>query len=158
MRSSAPFSARSGRVSDALLDGHEQTIASSTESIDDLWDVLRGLQSETESADQRIAEAVAGALRAVDDAQGQLREEIKSISLTPGQQGEEGEPGMPGADGDPGPRGEKGECGKPGDPGPRGEKGDPGPTGSERCSGAARGERRPRASLDQIALSCPRDT
>lgn len=78
------------------------------------------------------------------------KEELQTISLTPGPKGDKGEPGPKGADGERGPQGAtgdtgprgadglqgpqglqgiQGERGRDGEPGPRGERGEQGPAG-----------------------------
>ena len=85
------------------------------------------------------------------------KEELRSITLTPGPKGDRGEPGpqgiqgIPGAKGDVGPRGERGEQGPqglqgiqgiPGTPGEKGRDGEPGPKGEAGQRGE-RGEQGP---------------
>ena len=86
----------------------------------------------------------------IDTSQFATKEELQTISLTPGPKGDKGEPGPKGADGErgpqgatgePGPRGAdglqgpqglqglQGERGRDGEPGPRGERGEQGPAG-----------------------------
>ena len=80
----------------------------------------------------------------VDTSQFATKEELKTISLTPGPKGDKGEPGPigpKGATGETGPRGAdglqgpqglqgiQGERGRDGEPGPRGERGEQGPAG-----------------------------
>ncbi|QBX25641.1 tail fiber protein [Streptococcus phage Javan266] len=68
----------------------------------------------------------------VDTSQFATKEELKTISLTPGPKGDKGEPGPRGADGLQGPQGLQGiqgERGQDGQPGPRGERGEQGPAG-----------------------------
>ena len=86
----------------------------------------------------------------IDTSNFATKEELQTISLTPGPKGDKGEPGPKGADGErgpqgatgePGPRGAdglqgpqglqgiQGERGRDGEPGPRGERGEQGPAG-----------------------------
>lgn len=80
----------------------------------------------------------------IDTSRFATKEELQTISLTPGPKGEKGEPGPKGADGERGPQGEtgprgadglqgpqglQGERGRDGEPGPRGERGEQGPAG-----------------------------
>lgn len=86
----------------------------------------------------------------VDTSQFATKEELRTISLTPGPKGEPGPIGPKGADGEPGPQGATGETGprgadglqgpqglqgiqgergRDGEPGPRGERGEQGPIG-----------------------------
>nr|DAT82940.1 MAG TPA: collagen triple helix repeat protein [Caudoviricetes sp.] len=73
----------------------------------------------------------------VDTSQFATKQELQTISLTPGpkgDKGETGEPGPKGADGERGPQGLQGERGRDGEPGPRGEQGPaglPGPVGPQ---------------------------
>lgn len=62
----------------------------------------------------------------VDVSQLATKEELRTISLTPGPKGDKGEPGERGPQGDPG---QQGERGPQGDVGPRGSDGVPGPQG-----------------------------
>lgn len=86
----------------------------------------------------------------IDTSNFATKEELQTISLTPGPKGDKGEPGPKGADGERGPQGATGETGprgadglqgpqglqgiqgergQDGQPGPRGERGEQGPTG-----------------------------
>lgn len=86
----------------------------------------------------------------IDTSQFATKEELKTITLTPGPKGDKGEPGPigpQGADGERGPQGDtgprgadglqgpqglqgiQGERGRDGEPGPRGERGEQGPIG-----------------------------
>ena len=77
----------------------------------------------------------------VDTSNFATKDELRSISLTPGPKGDKGETGERGPQGDTGPRGAdglqgpqglqgiQGERGQDGQPGPRGERGEQGPTG-----------------------------
>ena len=56
---------------------------------------------------------------------------IKTIELTPGPQGPQGEPGPAGKDGEQGPQGEQGPKGEDGAPGPQGPQGEQGPMGPQ---------------------------
>lgn len=70
----------------------------------------------------------------VDTSQFATKQELQTISLTPGPQGATGETGPRGADGLQGPQGLQGERGRDGEPGPRGEQGPaglPGPVGPQ---------------------------
>lgn len=68
----------------------------------------------------------------IDTSNFATKEELQTISLTPGPKGDKGEPGPKGADGLQGPQGLQGlqgERGRDGEPGPRGERGEQGPAG-----------------------------
>ena len=77
----------------------------------------------------------------VDTSQFATKEELKTISLTPGPKGDKGETGERGPQGDTGPKGAdglqgpigpqgiQGERGQDGQPGPKGERGEQGPAG-----------------------------
>ena len=65
----------------------------------------------------------------IDSNQYATKEELKTISLTPGPKGDKGETGERGQDGQPGLRGERGEQGPAGLPGPVGPQGPIGLTG-----------------------------
>lgn len=86
----------------------------------------------------------------IDTSNFATKEELQTISLTPGPKGDKGEPGPKGADGERGPQGATGETGprgadglqgpqglqgiqgergRDGEPGPRGERGEQGPAG-----------------------------
>ena len=68
----------------------------------------------------------------IDTSNFATKEELQTISLTPGPKGDKGEPGPKGADGLQGPQGlqgVQGERGLDGQPGPRGERGGQGPAG-----------------------------
>lgn len=77
----------------------------------------------------------------IDTSNFATKEELQTISLTPGPKGDKGETGEPGpqgvagetgprgADGLQGPQGIQGERGQDGQPGPRGERGEQGPAG-----------------------------
>ena len=69
------------------------------------------------------AEENKGKISEIDTALNHLQDQITSISLTPGPQGEQGKIGLPGPQGD---QGEQGKIGLPGDQGPIGETGEPG--------------------------------
>jgi hypothetical protein len=68
----------------------------------------------------------------VDVSQLATKEELRTISLTPGPKGDKGEPGERGPQGAPG---QQGERGPQGDVGPRGADGVPGPTGPQGPTG-----------------------
>lgn len=68
----------------------------------------------------------------VDVSQLATKEELRTISLTPGPKGDKGEPGERGPQGAPG---QQGERGPQGDTGPRGADGVPGPTGPQGPTG-----------------------
>lgn len=59
------------------------------------------------------------------------KEELRNITLTPGQKGDKGEPGPQGIQGVPGPKGEAGQRGERGEPGPQGLQGTPGEKGRD---------------------------
>ena len=59
------------------------------------------------------------------------KEELQTISLTPGPKGDKGEPGPKGADGLQGPQGLQGERGRDGERGEQGPAGLPGPVGPQ---------------------------
>ena len=63
------------------------------------------------------------------------KDELKTISLTPGPKGERGEQGLQGIPGPVGPKGEAGERGPQGDAGPRGADGLQGPIGPQGLQG-----------------------
>lgn len=63
------------------------------------------------------------------------KDELKTISLTPGPKGERGEQGLQGIPGPVGPKGEAGERGPQGDAGPRGADGLQGPMGPQGLQG-----------------------
>ena len=77
----------------------------------------------------------------IDTSNFATKDELRSISLTPGPKGDKGETGERGPQGDTGPRGAdglqgpqglqglQGERGRDGEPGPRGERGEQGPAG-----------------------------
>lgn len=77
----------------------------------------------------------------IDTSNFATKEELQTISLTPGPKGDKGETGERGPQGDTGPRGAdglqgpqglqgiQGERGRDGEPGPRGERGEQGPAG-----------------------------
>ena len=68
----------------------------------------------------------------IDTSKFATKEELQTISLTPGPKGDRGEPGPQGNQGDIGPQGLQGlqgERGLDGPPGPRGERGEQGPIG-----------------------------
>ena len=68
----------------------------------------------------------------IDTSKFATKEELQTISLTPGPKGDRGEPGPQGNQGDIGPQGLQGiqgERGLDGQPGPRGERGEQGPIG-----------------------------
>lgn len=71
----------------------------------------------------------------IDTSNFATKDELKTISLTPGPKGDKGETGERGPQGDTGPRGAdglqgiQGERGQDGQPGPRGERGEQGPIG-----------------------------
>lgn len=77
----------------------------------------------------------------IDTSNFATKEELQTISLTPGPKGDKGEPGERGPQGDTGPKGAdglqgpigpqglQGERGQDGQPGPRGERGEQGPAG-----------------------------
>ena len=65
----------------------------------------------------------------VDTSQFATKDELKTISLTPGPKGERGEQGLQGIPGPVGPKGDAGERGPQGDTGPRGADGLQGPIG-----------------------------
>lgn len=71
----------------------------------------------------------------VDVSQLATKEELRTISLTPGPKGDRGEPGQPGERGPQGDPGQQGERGPQGDTGPRGADGVPGPTGPQGPTG-----------------------
>ena len=71
----------------------------------------------------------------VDVSQLATKEELRTISLTPGPKGDRGEPGLPGERGPQGAPGQQGERGPQGDTGPRGADGVPGPTGPQGPTG-----------------------
>nr|DAJ31122.1 MAG TPA: BclA protein [Caudoviricetes sp.] len=68
----------------------------------------------------------------IDTSNFATKDELRTISLTPGPKGDKGETGERGADGLQGPQGLQGiqgERGRDGEPGPRGERGEQGPAG-----------------------------
>lgn len=74
----------------------------------------------------------------IDTSQLATKEELRTISLTPGPKGDKGETGergpigqqgLQGIQGPIGPKGDAGERGQDGQPGPRGERGEQGPAG-----------------------------
>ena len=87
----------------------------------------------------------------VDVSQLATKEELRTISLTPGPKGDKGEPGergpqgAPGQQGERGPQGDVGPRGSDGVPGPQGPAGDPGPRGVDGLQGPA-GETGPRGA------------
>ena len=81
----------------------------------------------------------------VDVSQLATKEELRTISLTPGPKGDRGEPGQPGQPGERGPQGDVGPRGSDGVPGPQGPAGDPGPRGADGLQGPA-GETGPRGA------------
>ena len=81
----------------------------------------------------------------VDVSQLATKEELRTISLTPGPKGDRGEPGHPGQPGERGPQGDVGPRGSDGVPGPQGPAGDPGPRGADGLPGPA-GETGPRGA------------
>lgn len=87
----------------------------------------------------------------VDVSQLATKEELRTISLTPGPKGDKGEPGErgpqgnPGQQGERGPQGDVGPRGADGVPGPQGPAGDPGPRGADGLQGPA-GETGPRGA------------
>lgn len=87
----------------------------------------------------------------VDMSQLATKEELRTISLTPGPKGDRGEPGergpqgAPGQQGERGPQGDVGPRGSDGVPGPQGPAGDPGPRGADGLQGPA-GETGPRGA------------
>ena len=78
----------------------------------------------------------------VDVSQLATKEELRTISLTPGPKGDKGEPGPTG---ERGPQGDVGPRGSDGVPGPQGPAGDPGPRGADGLQGPA-GETGPRGA------------
>lgn len=111
------------------------------------------------------------------------KEELKSISLTPGPQGapgkdgerglqglpgrdgakgEQGEPGRDGRDGERGPQGapgrdgRNGEQGPAGEPGAKGERGEPGPRGADGAQGP-RGEQGERGPQGEPGMGIPQN-
>ena len=87
----------------------------------------------------------------VDVSQLATKEELRTISLTPGPKGDKGEPGergpqgASGQQGERGPQGDTGPRGADGVPGPQGPAGDPGPRGADGLQGPA-GETGPRGA------------
>lgn len=87
----------------------------------------------------------------VDVSQLATKEELRTISLTPGPKGDKGETGergpqgAPGQQGERGPQGDVGPRGSDGVPGPQGPAGDPGPRGADGLQGPA-GETGPRGA------------
>lgn len=79
---------------------------------------------------------------AIDTSQLATKEELRTISLTPGPKGDRGEPGPAG---ERGPQGDVGPRGSDGVPGPQGPAGDPGPRGADGLQGPA-GETGPRGA------------
>ena len=88
------------------------------------------------------------------------KEELRTISLTPGPKGDKGETGERGPQGFPGPKGETGERGPQGDTGPRGADGLQGPTGpqgaqGERGQDGQKGERGEQGPIGQTGPAGP---
>ena len=85
----------------------------------------------------------------IDTSSFATKEELRTISLTPGPKGDKGETGERGPQGETGPKGDAGERGPQGDTGPRGADGIQGPIGpigpqglqGERGQDGQRGER-----------------
>lgn len=106
--------------------------------------------SEYDDSDVIRRLALLEAKPGIDTSNFATKEELQTISLTPGPKGDKGEPGPKGADGERGPQGATGETGprgadglqgpqglqglqgergRDGEPGPRGERGEQGPAG-----------------------------
>lgn len=88
------------------------------------------------------------------------KDELKTISLTPGPKGERGEQGLQGIPGPVGPKGEAGERGPQGDAGPRGADGLQGPIGpqglqGERGQDGQKGERGEQGPIGQTGPAGP---
>ena len=102
----------------------------------------------------------------IDTSSFATKEELRTISLTPGPKGDKGEPGERGPigpigpQGFPGPKGDAGERGPQGDTGPRGADGLQGPTGpqgaqGERGQDGQRGERGEQGPIGQTGPAGP---
>lgn len=102
----------------------EQNQATMAERVESLEGTTGGLKGE-------VGDALAGIAA--------LQEQLASVQLTPGPQGERGEQGIPGSAGQAGATGSQGSKGDPGAAGPAGAKGDagsPGPVGAKGDTGA----------------------
>ena len=143
----AKIKAQGGTYDDTGLRSEIHQISADVESLksrtdnDTVYDDS-ALKQRVEALENRLS---------VDVSQLATKEELRTISLTPGPKGDKGEPGergpqgAPGQQGERGPQGDVGPRGSDGVPGPQGPAGDPGPRGSDGLQGPA-GETGPRGA------------
>lgn len=143
----AKFKAQGGTYDDTGLRSEIHQISADVESLKSRTD--NDMVYDDSALKQRV-EALENR-PSVDVSQLATKEELRTISLTPGPKGDKGEPGERGPQGDPGqqgergPQGDVGPRGSDGVPGPQGPAGDPGPRGADGLQGPA-GETGPRGA------------